>query len=116
MAKRPLMITIICVLFAIIGIVGLAGGIWQIIDTGANPDIVGSVIVSILMLIVIYGLWKGIKVFWYLGLIFSILDIIMAAYTMIESEGINANIVPAVIDVIVICYLATPKVRTYFKI
>lgn len=117
MAKRPLMITIICLLFAIIGLVGLIGGVWNIIDTGvASTDMVSSVIISVIMLIVIYGLWKGIKAFWYIGMILAVIDFIIQAYSMISAGSISTAIVPAVVDIIVIWYLSRSKVRSYFKI
>lgn len=116
MAKRPLAITLICILFAIVGLVGLIGGIWKIIDTGADPDMVVSVIISVVMLIVIYGLWTGIKVFWYLGVIFAVIDIISSAYSMIVVGGVNDSIVVAIISLIVFLYLLKSNVRSYFKI
>lgn len=116
MAKRPLAITLICILFAIVGLVGLIGGIWKIIDTGADPDMVVSVIISVVMLIVIYGLWTGIKVFWYLGVIFAVIDIISSVYSMIVIGGVNDSIVVAIISLIVFLYLLKSNVRSYFKI
>ena len=117
MAKRPLMITIVCLLFAIIGLVGLIGGIWDIVDTGvADSDMVVSVIVSAIMLIIIYGLWNGIRIFWYLGVIFAVIDLIVIVYSMISAGSISAAIVPAVVDLIVLWYLFRSNVKSYFKI
>lgn len=117
MAKRPFMITIVCLLFAIIGLAGLIGGVWNIVDTGvASTDMVSSVIISMVILIVIYGLWKGIKAFWYIGMILAVIDFIIQAYSMISAGSISTAIVPAVVDIIVIWYLSRSKVRSYFKI
>lgn len=117
MAKRPLMITIVCVLYAIVGLIGLIGGIWDIVDTGvADPDMVVSVIISIVMLIVIYGLWNGIKAFWYIGVILAVIDILAQIYSMISAGGITEAIVAAVIDLIILWYLFRSNVKSYFKI
>lgn len=127
MAKRPLMITIVCLLFAIIGLVGLICGIWEIVDTGvADPDIVASVIVSAIMLIIIYGLWNGIKIFWYLGVIFAVIDLIIQVYTMISTgnyvlysfsqQQLSTSIALAVVDLIVLWYLFRSNVKSHFKI
>lgn len=127
MAKRPLMITIVCLLFAIIGLVGLIGGIWEIVDTGvADPDIVASAIVSAIMLIIIYGLWNGIKIFWYLGVIFAVIDLIIQVYTMISTgnyvlynfsqQQLSTSIALAVVDLIVLWYLFRSNVKSHFKI
>lgn len=127
MAKRPLMITIVCLLFAIIGLVGLIGGIWEIVDTGvADPDMVASVIVSAIMLIIIYGLWNGIKIFWYLGVIFAVIDLIIQVYTMISTgnyvlynfsqQQLSTSIALAVVDLIVLWYLFRSNVKSHFKI
>lgn len=127
MAKRPLMITIVCLLFAIIGLVGLIGGIWEIVDTGvADPDMVASVIVSAIMLIIIYGLWNGIKIFWYLGVIFAVIDLIIQVYTMISTgnyvlynfsqQQLSTSIALAVVDLIILWYLFRSNVKSYFKI
>ena len=117
MAKRPLMITIVCILYAIVGLIGLIGGIWDIVDTGvASTDMVFSVIVSVVMLIVIYGLWTGIKAFWYLGVILAVIDIIAQVYSMVSVSGITEAIVAVVIDLIILWYLFRSNVKSYFKI
>ena len=117
MAKRPLMITIVCLLFAIIGLVGLIGGIWDIVDTGvADSDMVVSVIVSAIMLIIIYGLWNGIRIFWYLGVIFAVIDLIVLVYSMISAGSISAAIVPAVVDLIVLWYLFRSNVIKFSRL
>ena len=117
MAKRPLAITLICILYAIVGLVGLISGVWNIVNTGvADSDTVFSVIISVIMLIVIYGLWKGISIFWYLGVIFAVIDIISSAYSMIVAGGVNDSIVVAIISLIVFLYLLKSNVRSHFKI
>lgn len=111
------MITIVCILYAIVGLIGLIGGVWDIVDTGvADPDMVATVIVSVIMLIVIYGLWTGIKAFWYIGLIIAVIDLITNVYSMVSAGGISEAIVAVIIDLIILWYLSRSNVRSYFKI
>ncbi len=60
-----------------------------------------------------YGFLKGWRIFWILGVVFSILGIIasLASFVFLGLIGI----VPLLVDALILYYLTRPKVKTFFK-
>jgi uncharacterized membrane protein HdeD (DUF308 family) len=105
---RPLGITIIAILAAIVGIFLVAGGaVFLIVLIGIVPLVIG-----IAYLVVAYGLWKAKTWAWIVTLIVSAISIIASIVEIAigHRESIFSIIVPAII----IFYLYRPNVKAYF--
>jgi len=123
MAGRPTFLSIICILLAIYGIIMLIGGI-AIIGLGAGlEDVlkdagldsglftalgVVAVIIGLLVLVIFYFLWKGVKIGWYLVMIFLVLNAILGILSF------PLGIVSLVLTILLIWYFMRPNVRAFF--
>lgn len=105
---RPLGVTIIAILTAIVGIVSLA--------SGAALLIIGIGIISLVLgvafLVVAYGLWTGKRWAWTITLILSVIGIIVAIASL--AVGDMGAIVRIIIHGVVIYYLYRPNVKSFF--
>jgi len=123
MAERPTFLTIIAILLALYGLVliflGLAlvvlkGDIEKAIaDAGLAFDAltalgVGCLIVGLLAFIVAYLLMKGIKLGWYLAVIFLIINAVIGILSL------PAGILGLILTVVLIWYFFRPRVRAFF--
>ncbi len=123
-AKRPLLVTLIGVLYLILALLFFAAGAVFLL-TGTSVDIdpdlqalsgvAGGVyiVVGLIYLIVSLGFFKGWKLWWYLGVIFSILGIIGGILSLMS--GMYASgIIGILIDLIIIWYLFRDNVKAFF--
>jgi hypothetical protein len=121
---RPLFVTIIGILYLLIGILVLLVGIAITVgvslgDISLGDDVTGlaatvtgviAICLALIYLVIGYGILKGWKVMWYLGVIFSILGIIIGILAF------PVGIVAAVIEVVILYYLFRPGVKKFFNI
>ena len=132
MVKRPLMITIVSVLTMISALIIIAMGAYLIagadslIDTVLDQtdmarsdaenvlEIAGAVlaVVGLIVLGVAVGLYKGITVFWYIGVIIYLICLIGSLLTIWSGY----SIVETVICIVVLYYLFRPNVKEFFKV
>ncbi len=120
MAKRPFLITLIGVLYLLMGLSMIAGGIGvafldlSVLDpdmAGAGAVIGGGVLVfGIILLIIAYGFLKGWSIMWYLGVIFSALGALGSLFALPEA------IFMLVINAVILYYLFRPQVKNFFKV
>jgi len=124
MAERPTVLSIICILMAIIGILSLIGGIMLVLASGNNDwagmiDISGSlllalgaftVFVALLTLVVVFLLWTGNKIGWYLAIVILVLNGVSAILQL------PTGILTIVIMVILVWYFFRPNVKQYFGV
>lgn len=126
--KTPILIALIGVLFFILGLICFAVGILGLalpsfedfiadymgdfdLDSLKSAAIVNT-IVGVISMIVGFGFLKGWSVFWFLGVIVSVLALIMEAYNVYL--GAYPAIGLIIINLIILLYLFTPKVKTFF--
>ena len=128
---RPLIVTIIGVLYALGAIVLIIAGaafmvggeamIDELVKQDASLDAlkglglglgVAYLILGIISGVISYGFFKGWSIMWYLGVIFTIIGVLfnIAAVVM----GGFAAIVTLVILLIILLYLFKPNVKLYF--
>lgn len=105
MASRPILLTIVAILAILIGLVDLVSGLLDM----AIP----TIIIGLVWLILGYGLWKGIKIFWYIGVIFSAINIIWGIYDIVVG-GSTELVVSIIINLIILWYLFRSKVKKHF--
>ncbi|HJH57308.1 MAG TPA: hypothetical protein IAC83_04480 [Euryarchaeota archaeon] len=114
-ASRPLLITIIGALYALVGVLAILAGIVLAIGGAASDALaagaVGGGIVTIVGLIYIVialGFFKGWKLWWYLGVLFSIIGIILGLLSF------PAGLLVVIIQLIILWYLFRDNVKAFF--
>ena len=115
MASRPLLITIIGALYALLGIVMLALGALTFaggaVGGEAAAGAVGGgtiAVFGLIYIIIALGFLKGWKLWWYLGVIFAILGIIGGLLMF------PVGLVAVIIDIIILWYLFRDNVKAFF--
>ena len=140
--RRPLLITLLGVLYAIAAIIVLILGIallamgskdpselfsgdtlTQILNTLSEYNItweqltqiggIGFIITAAIYLIFAVGLLKGWLIFWILGLIVNILGLIGCIFGFISTQTF-ATLIPLAISILLVAYMLSPGVRRFF--
>ena len=120
---RPLLISIIAILYFISGILCLLSGILLALGmTSVSGDFTvsttvlgaGGVIIGIIMLVIAGGFWNGWRIMWYLGVIFTGIGIIAGIMAILAMQ-ISA-VISLVIYILILYYLFRPKVKEFFGI
>lgn len=85
----------------------VVGGATMILD---EEMLVGGayIVLGIIYIIISLGFLKGWKLWWYLGVIFTVIEIILELFSL------PGGIVVIIIDVIILWYLFRPNVKAYF--
>ncbi len=119
---RPVLITIIAILYFVFGVLMLLGGAGIGLLGVAVPDAVvpaamlgGIVAVAgIISIIIAGGFWNGWKAIWYLAVIFGIIAIIFSAISLIGGDV--SAIIGLIIQALLLYYIFRPKVKEFFGI
>ena len=127
MAERPRFLSLIIILLVIYSIFALIFGLMVIfmngdvvkifVDMGMEADWLTdamgafSMIVGVLILILSYLLWKGIRIGWYLILILLAVYAILAALTLFPY-----GLILTVVIIVLIWYFLRPDVKGFFGI
>lgn len=116
-AKRPLLVTLIGVIYVLLGLLLLVSGI-VLSATGmaVDPEIEeiaglsgGAVaVLGIIQIVVGAGFLKGWKLWWYLGVLFSIIGIILGLLSF------PAGLLVVIIQLIILWYLFRDNVKAFF--
>lgn len=122
---RPLLVTILAVIYILIGLVFIVAGIGIVMggenilaDTGF-ADMAGSfgglgagtIILGLIWLVIGYGFLKGWKVWWYLGVIFTVIGLIVAIVGILGSP---AMVILVIVELIILAYLFKSNVKRFF--
>ena len=115
MASRPLLITIIGALYALLGIVMLALGALTFAGGAVGGEVAAGAVgggtvavIGLIYIIIALGFLKGWKLWWYLGVIFAILGIIGGLLMF------PVGLVAVIIDNIILWYLFRDNVKAFF--
>src|SRR2546425_5818390 len=112
--SRPLGITIIAIIMAIYGILGIIAGI-GLLSAGATALGVSSLILGVLQLILAWGLWTLQRWAFWATVILQVLALINGIFTLTQGNAAS-GIVAIVIALIVLIYLfADRNVRAAFR-
>ena len=117
--SRPILVTLLAVLYFIAGIglvlfaaAVLLGGVAieeaELGALGAGGILIGGIV----LLTLYYGFWKGWNIFWYIGIIVSVLTIVMGLYTLFILH--TGGILDIVVGLIILLYLRSEKVKKFF--
>jgi hypothetical protein len=121
MFGRPILVSLIGGLSFICGLLlvifGLLGylniDVPGLAETTAGMGI-GTMTVGLIALIIGYGFLMGWSIFWYLGVIVYALILIGGLYTLFIEQSFMSGIVAIVISLIILAYLFSSKVKTFF--
>lgn len=115
---RPIIVTIIAVLYMLMGVLALISAICGLVGVNINLGFSGEytgiigIVVAVITLIVGYGLFVGWSWMWYIGLIVAAIYVIFGIYSIIKGNW--APLVNTVISVIVVWYLTRKNVKKFF--
>ena len=125
--ERPLLVTILAILYAlsalgclIIGITVFAVGADVLIEAGLDSEIaqlasaIGGMFIAIAVvyLVLCLGFLKGWSIMWYLGVIFSVIGIIGGISSIAMGQFYLAVLL--IINVIILLYLFKSNVKLFF--
>lgn len=123
---RPMGVTIIAVLAAIGGVLGLLAGVAALglgglvasagSGLGGLLAIVGlvAIVQAVLSLAFAYGAW-GLKPWgWMLGIVVEVIGLVLSALFILNGDAITSQAISIVVAVAIIYYLMTPAVKTAF--
>ena len=120
-AKRPLLVTLIGVIYVLLGLLLLVSGIvLAATDMAVDPEIEeiaglsgGAVaVLGIIQIVVGAGFLKGWKLWWYLGVIFTILNLIFGIASLFVTGA--GGIVLVIVALIILWYLFRDNVKEFF--
>lgn len=140
--RRPILITLLGILYVLGAIVILAlGAVMLILGTKDPSEFfqgdtlaqilqflsdnnltwgqltqyggIGMIVMGILFIIVAVGLLRGWLLFWALGLIVNLLGLIGSIYMFTQSQ-VSGTLIPMVINILIVAYMLSPGVRRFF--
>lgn len=118
---RPLLVTLIAVIYLLMALVFLAaaalslGGIELEIDMSEELlSLFGgsSLILGLFLLVISIGFFRGWSIFWYLGVIATVISLLLSAATILS--GSMGSIIPTLVLLIVLLYLFKRNVKDFF--
>ena len=118
---RPLLVTLIAVIYLLMALVFLAaaalslGGIELEIDMSEELlSLFGgsSLILGLFLLFISIGFFRGWSIFWYLGVIVTVISLLLSAATILS--GSMGSIIPTLVLLIVLLYLFKRNVKDFF--
>ena len=129
--SRPLVVTILGVLYAlaaiiliIAGVALMAGGeafVDELIKQDSSMEFLkgiglgagaGLLVLGLIYGVICYGFFQGWSIMWYLGVIFTVIGAVISIATIVV--GGFGSIVTLIIDLIILLYLFKPNVKLYF--
>ncbi len=113
-AERPLGVTVVALLAAVGGILGVIGGL-QLIGLGGAFGVWGFILLamSIADLVVAWGCWMLLPWAWTLGVVVVVVQFGLALLNLVNGNIVN-GIISLVVNGGVLYYLDTPDVRRAF--
>ena len=119
--SRPLLITIIAILYFVVGILAVLSGIMLMVGGAAVGQLAlggmtGGVllVVGLINLVIAGGFWNGWKAIWYLAVIFGFIEIILCVVGLFTTGGVS--IIGLIIEALLLYYMFRPNVKEFFGI
>ena len=118
---RPLLVTLIAVVYLLVALVFLAAAALSLggmeLEMDMSEELLSlfggsSLILSLFLLVVSIGFFRGWSIFWYLGVIVTFISLLLSATTVLS--GSMGSIVPTLVLLIVLLYLFKRNVKDFF--
>ena len=123
MTARPLGITILAILEALVAIVFMiagfgalaVGGLMGVVGLGGFASLLsygtGGVLIAIgvLSLVAAWGLWSGLRWAWYVSLALAVLSILIGILLL------PGSLLWLTIEAVIVYYLTRPHVKAFFR-
>ena len=118
---RPLLVTLIAVVYLLVALVFLAAAALSLggmeLEMDVSEELLSlfggsSLILGLFMLVVSIGFFRGWSIFWYLGVIVTVISLLLSAATVLS--GSMGSIVPTLVLLIVLLYLFKRNVKDFF--
>lgn len=110
---RPLGITIIAIIAAIYGVIGVISGI-VLLSSSVGPGVI-TLILGILELVLVWGLWTLQKWAFWATVVLEILALLNGVFAFMQ-RNVAGGVIDILLALIVLIYLfADPNVRTAFR-
>ncbi len=120
-SSRPLLITIIAILYFVAGLLAVLGGILLMVSGAAVGQLAlggmtGGVllVVGLINLVIAGGFWNGWKAIWYLAVIFGFIEIILCVVGLLTTGGVS--LIGLIIQALLLYYMFRPNVKEFFGI
>ena len=119
--SRPTLITIIAILYFLVGVLSIISGLVMIVGGAAVGQLVlGSmtgavlIVVGLVNLVIAGGFWNGWKAIWYLAVIFGVLELIICIVGVFSVGPLS--LVGLLIEALLLYYMFRPNVKEFFGI
>lgn len=126
---RPAGVTLLAVLEGFLGILLFLGFIALTVVSFGLPELfphmrliipVRLFVVAIILLVLAlvefllaYGLWSGMRWAWVASLVFALLGIVFAIFSLFLRPGIG-EITSLIVNLLIVYYLMQPRIQSYF--
>ena len=125
---RPVGVTVLAALEAILGFLVLLGGLTIVIvgfilpltfphvrwfPTRTTAVGIALLVFALIDFALAIGLWVGKRWAWIAGLVCAVLGIMLGVFSLFIRPGIG-EVIALVLDLVIIYYLMQPKVQAYF--
>ena len=120
-STRPTGITVLAILAAIGGVLGLFGGFAVLfagtVIFGGLGAILGLAFLAYagLLIALAYGAWKMLPWAWPLGVAVAVFGIVLSVLSIIGGSGIANQILSLVVDGGILYYLNQPSIKSLFN-
>ncbi len=119
--ERPLLITIIAILYFILGILTvMAGAIILVygiatVAAGVPATVLGGalIVLGLVPIVIAGGFWNGWKAIWYIAVIFGIIALIVDVISLFINW---TAIIGVIIQALLLYYIFRPKVKEFFGV
>ncbi|NYT15924.1 MAG: hypothetical protein GKC02_08220 [Methanomassiliicoccales archaeon] len=114
-ARRPILVTLVGVIYFIVGLIILAGAILYLYDGTWDSGLI-ELVIGIIYVLVGFGCFKGWSWIWVLAIIITVLYLILNVVNLVLNNFADwvSPLIIILISMFVIWYLFTPKVKRWF--
>ncbi|HUV24392.1 MAG TPA: hypothetical protein VMW26_03075 [Methanomassiliicoccales archaeon] len=114
-ARRPILVTLVGIIYFILGLFILIGAILYLVDGTWDLGLI-DLFIGMIYLLVGFGCFKGWGWIWILAIIITILYLILTVVNLILNDFADwlSPLIIILISLFVLWYLFTPKVKRWF--
>jgi hypothetical protein len=114
--RRPILVTLVGILYFLLGLLILIGGILYLGNGTWDQGLI-DLVIGIIYLLVGFGCFKGWGWVWILAIIITILYLVLTVVDLILNDFADwlSPVVIILISLFVLWYLFTPKVKRWFS-